>query len=301
MKTALTTNNTDAIAPYFPMYRELLTATHFARLKSAPPAKKGKPVPAEYLELTIERKILWSWIVDRYKFFKDQGKAFFDNQKDIAATCGVSESTVKRFLRELAEAGYIKTHQTRIGGHKSNSYEVLEELVLLTIKEDSKKAGNAKRNHVEAAPAPRVASDDFVEPYGDSHKPAGPDWTSEAIPYDDVPGFVVMKQDHDNDDSSTAIQDYLQNQELYGKKPSENGDQPQVIATHRVSDKSLLTADLPRKKYNRDGTVSDEMLSFCDLNSIRYYKKDEKHVFLVNGIECLVTASGFEDISLMPF
>ena len=103
------------VETYYPTYKEIQKSTEYF------PVKAGESKP-----LTLEKKAVWHWILHRYLFFKSQGKGFFDNQEDIALNSGVSLSTVRRFLKELEEMGYIKITMTRkYGGHMSNSYEIL--------------------------------------------------------------------------------------------------------------------------------------------------------------------------------
>ena len=103
------------VETYYPTCKEIQKATEYF------PVKAGESKP-----LTLEKKAVWHWILHRYLFFKSQGKGFFDNQEDIALNSGVSLSTVRRFLKELEEMGYIKITMTqKYGGHKSNSYEIL--------------------------------------------------------------------------------------------------------------------------------------------------------------------------------
>ena len=109
------------VETYYPTYNAVQKATEYFSVLT----DESKP-------LTLEKKAVWHWILNRYQFFKSQGKGFFDNQEDIALNSGVSLSTVRRFLKELEEMGYIKTTMTqKYGGHKSNSYEILFNLVLV--------------------------------------------------------------------------------------------------------------------------------------------------------------------------
>lgn len=120
------------VETYYPTYKEIQKATEYFHVK----AGESKP-------LTLEKKAVWHWILHRYLFFKSQGKGFFDNQEDIALNSGVSLSTVRRFLKELEEMGYIKITMTqKYGGHKSNSYEILYNLIL---SKDARPKGLPKR------------------------------------------------------------------------------------------------------------------------------------------------------------
>ena len=109
------------VETYYPTYNAVQKATEYFSVLT----DESKP-------LTLEKKAVWHWILSRHQFFKNQGKGFFDNQEDIALNSGVSLSTVRRFLKELEEMGYLEVKMTRsYGGHKSNSYKILTNLILV--------------------------------------------------------------------------------------------------------------------------------------------------------------------------
>lgn len=161
-------------------------------------------------------------MIDRFNLFKEKGNPFFDNQEDIAEACGVSESTVKRFISELKEAGYLQINQTRIfGGHKSNSYILLNDLVLVQPNKALKKPVEAflSEPNAKVAPTPKNASNDFIEGYIDNNNPAGKEWATESIPFDDVPDWIV---DSEDDGSIADARDYVE------ESPIGNVNTPQI-------------------------------------------------------------------------
>lgn len=298
MQTALTSNNKpEAIGSYFSLYRELLTAQHYVCLNT------GKLLP-----LTLEKKVVWCWMIDRYTFFKNQNKSFFDNQADIASACGVSESTVKRFLTELTDAvdddgkpkgaGYIKTTCTRsIGGHKSNSYVLLGDLVLVPAdKAANKPAAAIKENPKANAPAPaQNAVEEPTELSSDDYVSAGQDWALEPIPYAD--DFCVS--DEQEDDGSIAdAYSYDESQLIVGKNSLKNDDQSKALSlpTPKVENdfNSRFAHEMPTKKFNPNGSVSSELREWCKDKGIiiRYVKGD--WVFTVDSKQCTVDGSGFQ-------
>ncbi len=100
--------------------KAFMAATHYISLTTG-----------EEVHFTPSNKILWLTIKDRYDFFTSKGKEWFDNQEGIAALSGSTVSTVKRFLKELAKHGYLKTSQKKVGGCAfSNSYVVVRDLIL---------------------------------------------------------------------------------------------------------------------------------------------------------------------------
>lgn len=296
MNTALTTNTPEAIAPYFCLYRELLTAQHYVCKNT------GNLIP-----LTSEKKIIWCWMIDRFMFFKNQKKSFFDNQADIAAACGVSESTVKRFLLELTDAidedgkpkgaGYIHTTCTRsIGGHKSNSYTLLSDLVLVQPEKAPKKPAQAKTQQTNsiAAPAQQNAVEELIEPCGDNYISAGQSFATEYIPFADEPDWVVATL---QDDGSVYDALTFKEEKIVNKITTKNNDQPKDTPTpvqNKESEfNSVFSKELPEKRFNSNGMPSTEMLSFCKQNNIKVKEANGSTVFVVNGKDCTVSSAGF--------
>ncbi|MDR6913531.1 hypothetical protein J2X66_000378 [Pseudomonas sp. 3296] len=100
--------------------KALMAATHYISLTTG-----------EEVRFTPSNKILWLHIKDRYYFFTSLGNEWFDNQEAIATATDSNVSTVKRFLAQLAEHGYLKTSKKKVGGCTfSNSYIVVQDLVL---------------------------------------------------------------------------------------------------------------------------------------------------------------------------
>lgn len=130
MKSQLFAKTEKELSPYFAVYRELLTATGWVNEKTGIVNK-----------FPTEHKVLWCYMLDRYEFFKSSNKPWFDDQVDIAKACGLSRSTVQRFLKLLSDAGIVLTTSTRqYGGHISNSYVIVKDLVLVQKEEDASKA-----------------------------------------------------------------------------------------------------------------------------------------------------------------
>ena len=112
------------------MPRPLMAATQWVSLTTG-----------EYLALSGQDKILWVWMKDRYDFFTRQHKDWFDNQDEIANYTGCSISTVKRFISNLLNHGYVKKAQRRVHGcAHSNSYTIVQDLVLAPVIDATPKA-----------------------------------------------------------------------------------------------------------------------------------------------------------------
>lgn len=165
MATQLFAKSEQQLDIYLPAYKNILSAKGWVDLNTG-----------ETKALSAEQKLVWLYVLDRYKFFTDDKRAYFDNQIDIGNACGVSERTVLRFFKELEAAGYLQINQTRIGGHKSNSYMIVRDLVL--VRENKAKAS------VQAKEQPTQAPQKLAAPTMDDFVPAGAEWVTEAVPMD---------------------------------------------------------------------------------------------------------------------
>lgn len=71
--------------------------------------------------------LLFTVMLDRYTFFKAQGKEYYDNQESLAYRLGIHRSALKRQLAILYSLGLVeKTKKKVANGKVSNSYVVRE-------------------------------------------------------------------------------------------------------------------------------------------------------------------------------
>lgn len=100
--------------------KEMMRATHWV-----------SKTTGQQFKLTGTQKIIWVHMVDRYKFFKSLGNDWFDDQEDIAKNTGCDVSTVKGFIKQLVEHGYMVVERKKLRGFvSSNSYEIIASLQL---------------------------------------------------------------------------------------------------------------------------------------------------------------------------
>lgn len=198
MATQLFAKSESQLDTYLPAYKTILSATGWVNLST------GETKP-----LSAEQKLVWLYVLDRYKFFTDDKCAYFDNQVDIAKACGVSERTVLRFFKDLSLSGYLQITQTRIGGHKSNSYIITRDLVLVQKEQDVSKAPTSVQVQRVSDLATNIAPDvesapiALIEPYSDGDEVTG--HLVQEIPdscYDDYYSF------EEQDDNTDAYLDY---------------------------------------------------------------------------------------------
>ncbi|TXI33844.1 MAG: helix-turn-helix domain-containing protein [Aquipseudomonas alcaligenes] len=296
MATQLFAQTETQLDTYLPAYKNIMSAIGFVNLNTG-----------ETIKLSAEQKIVWLYILDRYKFFKEKGQLYFDNQSDIALACGVSERTVLRFINALSNSvdeegkhvgsGYLQINQTRIGGHKSNSYTILSDLVLVQPEKTSNKPIQARTEQTNgiAAPAVQNAIEGLTGPSSDdSYIPAGQDWAFESITYDELePQWVVTTQEDDG-----SMQDALTfNEEILSKTEHKNDDQGKDVPKPTLKKESNFSSafhkDLPSKRFNPNGSVSSEMLNFCAQNNIAVTEINGSALFVVDGKEYEVGKNGF--------
>ena len=70
--------------------------------------------------------VIYAFMLNRFIFFKNIGKGYFENIKDIALGSRQDESTVKRTIKKLSEHGYILINKVKVGVGVSNNYTVMD-------------------------------------------------------------------------------------------------------------------------------------------------------------------------------
>lgn len=276
MATQLFAKSEQQLDIYLPAYKNILSAKGFVGVEVEKDTGEIKQVVKPF---SAEQKLVWLYVLDRYKFFTDDKRAYFDNQIDIGNACGVSESTVKRFFRALREAGYLTAHETRIGGHKSNSYVIHRDLVL--VQEDAAKAP------VQAKEQPTQAPQELAAPTMDDFVPAGAEWASEAVPMDAYDDFMPEPED----DGSCA--DALSYSEL------ETIEQPVSVSVPAAKQLSASGIDgidlstLPDICYERNGSINDRMWDWLDARGF-YVEDPDNCIVHLNGTRYAFIGRQFE-------
>ena len=104
---------------FIPMFRKMQAA------KAITNKQTGVKVKITHLD-----KSLYTWFLDRYMFWKNQGKLFFDNQDDIALYNACGRPTVSEFISKFADLGAIVVVKGNGHGNfnNSNSYHVVDVL-----------------------------------------------------------------------------------------------------------------------------------------------------------------------------
>ncbi|MEE3505187.1 winged helix-turn-helix transcriptional regulator [Pseudomonas sp. 10C3] len=274
MKSQLFTTDPKQLSPYIAGYRELLSAEGWV----------GKTTGQEIKPFTAEQKILWLWMLDRYQFFKESGREWFDNQIDISAATNISESTIKRFIKKLKDEGYITVFQTRVSGHKSNSYTISADLVLIQPIKKAKplpEAVPALTGHAladaQAKGSVGIDVSDVLE--HDDLPGAGMNWATEVIPdWDDRLGIQYE-----------AEVEYSGNVQ-YGDFDSLSKTTPQpspIEIEDNITDhtnakiENVVGEDFPARAYKPNGDFSDVALDWLEENSF-FVQDAEKRIVIHN-------------------
>ncbi|MGE6371239.1 DUF6945 domain-containing protein [Stutzerimonas stutzeri] len=276
MATQLFAKSEQQLDIYLPAYKNILSAKGFVGVEVEKETGEIKQVVKPF---SAEQKLVWLYVLDRYKFFTDDKRAYFDNQIDIGNACGVSESTVKRFFRALREAGYLTAHETRIGGHKSNSYVIHRDLVL--VQEDAAKAP------VQAKEQPTPAPQELAAPTMDDFVPAGAEWASEAVPMDAYDDFLPEPED---DGSYAAALSYSE-QETIEQPVSVSVPAAKQLPASGIDGIDLTT--LPDICYERNGSINDRMWDWLETRG--FYVEDPSNCIVhLNGTRYAFIGRQFE-------
>ena len=276
MATQLFAKSEQQLDIYLPAYKNILSAKGFVGVEIEKDTGEIKQVVKPF---SAEQKLVWLYVLDRYKFFTDDKRAYFDNQIDIGNACGVSESTVKRFFRALREAGYLTAHETRIGGHKSNSYVIHRDLVL--VQEDAAKAP------VQAKEQPTQAPQELAAPTMDDFVPAGADWASEAVPMDAYDDFLPELED---DGSYAAALSYSE-QETIEQPVSVSVPAAKQLPASGIDGIDLTT--LPDICYERNGSINDRMWDWLETRGF-YVEDPDNCIVHLNGTRYAFISRQFE-------
>lgn len=256
-KTQLFAKSEKELCSYLPAYKTILSATAWVN-----------PKTGEAKRFSAEQKLVWHYVLDRYKFFKDSNKDYFDNQADIAIACDVSERTVIRLFKDLSIAGYLEIHQIRVGGHKSNSYKITKDLVLVQHENVAKKASNSpvversEQTHINAQP------EAYVE-----FEAAGKVWVNESLPLEDYEGIEFSVEN----ESSSYVEWETSPAEIVQQKP--------------VNACPFATA--PTKRFKPNGSVSEEMEFWCNKNQVIITNVDGQTVFKHKAKRFVIEAGAF--------
>lgn len=137
----------------------------------------------EYVALHDAQKIVFLYMLDRYKFFRSSGKSYFDNQEDIALACASTRKTVGRTIKLLEDCGCLSVKSKTTFQHRSNSYVFASELNLAVIKKNTIEWEH-KTNFIDSCkliePQKKVVNKPKFIP---KTAPTVPDWDESDLPF----------------------------------------------------------------------------------------------------------------------
>lgn len=277
MATQLFAKSEHQLDIYLPAYKNILSAKGFVGVEVEKDTGEIKQVVKPF---SAEQKLVWLYVLDRYKFFTDDKRAYFDNQIDIGNACGVSERTVLRFFKELNAAGYLQVNQTRIGGHKSNSYVIHRDLVLVQE--------NAAKAPVNAKEQPTQAPQELAAPTIDDFVPASAEWASEAVPMDAYDDFMPEPED---DGSYADALSYSEHEETLEQPVSVSVPAAKQLPASGIDGIDLST--LPDICYERNGSINDRMWDWLETRG--FYVEDPSNCIVhLNGTRYAFIGRQFE-------
>lgn len=260
MKTQIFAKTESELLPYLPAYKAIMSATGFMGVE----VDKNTGVMQEVVKpFSAEQKLVWLYALDRYRFFSKENKEWFDNQIEIAEACNVSESCVKKFFRALREANVIRSKGTRIGGHNSNSYIILKDLVLVQRENTAQKTPTSPLGERSTSTDTNVAP-----PVKEPVKPL-----EEIV--------------EDEEDFDSMIEIASDNYDIY----SEPVEQKPVCPF----------ATAPTKRFKPNGSVSEEMEFWCNRNQVIITNVNGQTLFKYKAKRFIIEAGAFVEYVAPPY
>lgn len=168
----MTKQNQSTVDSYFPTYHCILKATHLLNRNTG-----------EYLKFPEGQKLIFLYMLDRYKFFKSNGGEYFDNQDQISEACSSVRRTVFSTIKLLQKCGYLIVTSKKTFQHRSNSYVFVSELNLAVIKKNTIEWEH-KTNFIDSCkliePQKKVVNRPKFIP---KTAPTVPDWDESDLPF----------------------------------------------------------------------------------------------------------------------
>lgn len=76
--------------------------------------------------LSAVEAVVYSYMLNRYLFFKQIGNQYYENIKDIALATGQSEITIKRVIPKLKQKDHLLVSKRKAKVGNSNTYVVVD-------------------------------------------------------------------------------------------------------------------------------------------------------------------------------
>lgn len=84
----------------------------------------------EYVKMNLTEKVIYTYIRNRFEFFKANGKEYYDTQKDIADVCNMDIKSVGIVLRKFIANGLTCVYKKPYGNFLKNVYTSIPDLNL---------------------------------------------------------------------------------------------------------------------------------------------------------------------------
>lgn len=148
-----------------------------ARLAQAETVSKISDYKEVFLELDINHKVIYSYLLTTFKYNKSRSKPTIAAFEYLSLKCGVSLSTVKRKVKDLKLFGIIsyESERTKAGSNSPNRYTEVVDL----IKDDRFKLHNPKLSKFFSDKALKSL---YIKDLFSSH-PIDKSWTSQQAKF----------------------------------------------------------------------------------------------------------------------
>jgi len=240
----------------------------------------------EIVNITLQQKIVYSWMKQRCEFFAKDGREYFDNVDDIADSLKINRKTVLGAIQFFRDNGVLIADKKPLGGAREKwVFKRFCDISFVNTKDKAKAPVQAKEQ-------PTQAPQELAAPTMDDFVPAGAEWASEAVPMDAYDDFMPEPED---DGSYAAALSYSEQEE---DKPCSSVKQPKPDVPETIHGVSL--ADMPTRRFQPNGDVSAEMVEWCARKNVKIFEAEYDVQFLIKGIPHVFNNNTFVPCSSKP-
>lgn len=115
--------------------------------------KEFVSLDGEVVVLSLTDKVVYSYMKDRWEFFKERKEEYYDSLEDIGEALGVHRKTVARSVSKMEALGVLSKVKKKIRGYDSNVYTRIGGLYSRQIKKkDAKESPDSHSCVLEDSP-----------------------------------------------------------------------------------------------------------------------------------------------------
>lgn len=227
----------------------------------------------EIVNITLQQKIVYCWMKQRCEFFAKDGREYFDNVDDIADSLKINRKTVLGSIQFFRDNGVLIADKKPLGGAREKwVFKRFCDISFVNTKDKAKTPIQAKEQPQQPTQAPQ----ELAPPQMDDFVPAGAEWAAEAVPDDVYEDFVPELED----DGSYADSFSYSEQEETTQEPV-----TVVVQEAPASVQGIPLADMPTRRFQPNGEVSDEFWKWCEDKGIKIVDDEwDGQNFIINGV-----------------